>query len=1013
METTTRITRSSAKGTLPSSPELPKQPQPPSTKRKKAWVEEVDDEDEDEDDEDDEDEDEDEDDNDDDDDGDNDDSEATALPLKEAPLPPSAVRLNLDGRDKGFPELFLLESHSLIPKPIKRKARIILMVYDCRKSAMRKLFERSANSKPPAGEEEAEQKGFFLLRPSWDDRVVLRDKYGSGREQDDTIVSWATSKDEQSERIPDFRALQKAILGDPSKMTRSKPTNGPDGSLVGGVNFERHYRARSLKNGPRCYPLSTTVQVPKRTSAPGAQAKVFDITKDDDANMRFDLLKMGSTSAMAGMWKGGAQLHDTLKTQASFTNLPRVGTDSNVAHPAFQLNIAPAVEPSKSKSADIEALGKFGSAHVDGGDHPGCPTAMTILSPECAEVETEIFFVLDLGLGWFMEEFSTLFFSGLYYHGGCQPTYKARKRDRKNLYYRLTLIAYPPNDPLSGTDALAFASLPNKVVLPIGYELRNPASTHRLNGRVNCTQATYTSDGSAIFEPISSMRHFTGGFSELCVDLVRQMDPCLLVRVDIAKLISSFSYVVEGVRTQAPEWPLAPGWRGEDVRVGKSYDRLLKKKFNVSSIQELAKKYPKNLAKLWNTDDPGSSLPFGNPEYKAALDQWEAHAKRSRSKIPLYSVTDSENPFGGRLASRAKGIAQTARNNKAKSSGGKGGKPKKPKGKKTKKIDNSREEEERPNKRRRTGDDESPACANERMEVDQEAAEVESEDPLDEDPFGETSHAMNESRQTLGFLALLSVDNLSVYERSLQEAVCLMDDVTMLSPGRSVLASIRDQPIGRGSRDFVRQYSAHLSLLHERKSDVGLQTLILQVFLWDYLEHHIETSWPYVNGAVSARPSDGLGRLIADVASALATRPGKTILDASTYFPDFEGEECVHTISYQYKSYKLPTLCDVQQRVVRILCDWLGLPDPSRLYPRAWFVIEVVKTIGSEALRLGFVQHAANHVNIDVLDIGKNKQVDRAMITTWFEYNLVQHPASNPHILHLKTRPCLMGLMGP
>lgn len=51
---------------------------------------------------------------------------------------------------------------------------------------------------------------------------------------------------------------------------------------------------------------------------------------------------------MEGLWKGGSHLKKLMTTQAEFTNLPRVGSDQNVAYPAFQLNIASAVEPSNT-----------------------------------------------------------------------------------------------------------------------------------------------------------------------------------------------------------------------------------------------------------------------------------------------------------------------------------------------------------------------------------------------------------------------------------------------------------------------------------------------------------------------------------------------------------------------------------------------------------------------------------------------------------------------------------------
>lgn len=100
---------------------------------------------------------------------------------------------------------------------------------------------------------------------------------------------------------------------------------------------------------------------------------------------------------------------------------------------------------------------------------------MTVLSKPHPDVEDEFFYLLDCGIGWQLEEFSTIYFSGLHFHGGSQPTYRNGPRMEKNIIFnRLTLIAYPPARILDGDDAIAFATLPKKKTLVIGLEMRNP-----------------------------------------------------------------------------------------------------------------------------------------------------------------------------------------------------------------------------------------------------------------------------------------------------------------------------------------------------------------------------------------------------------------------------------------------------------------------------------------------------------------------------------------------------------
>lgn len=100
---------------------------------------------------------------------------------------------------------------------------------------------------------------------------------------------------------------------------------------------------------------------------------------------------------------------------------------------------------------------------------------MTVLSKPHPDVEDELFYLLDCGIAWQLEEFSTIYFSGLHFHGGSQPTYRSGSRLKPyTIHYRLTLIAYPPAKLLDGNDDIAFAALPKSKTLVIGLDMRNP-----------------------------------------------------------------------------------------------------------------------------------------------------------------------------------------------------------------------------------------------------------------------------------------------------------------------------------------------------------------------------------------------------------------------------------------------------------------------------------------------------------------------------------------------------------
>ena len=197
---------------------------------------------------------------------------------------------------------------------------------------------------------------------------------------------------------------------------------------------------------------------------------------------------------MKGLERGPADLIDKMRTQAAVANMPQIGITDNVCYPAFQLNIAAAVSE-RPKSGIIHfhsqiwkyltlytvevfkrSLGRAAGTHIDGGDSPACPTALSNWSKPHPDVDEELFSILDWGISWVMEEFSTVYFSGLHFHGGSQPFYRTPHRVGNNKgYNRLMLIGYPPNESFNGTSSMAFAALPDGKLLKSYREMRLPA----------------------------------------------------------------------------------------------------------------------------------------------------------------------------------------------------------------------------------------------------------------------------------------------------------------------------------------------------------------------------------------------------------------------------------------------------------------------------------------------------------------------------------------------------------
>lgn len=124
-----------------------------------------------------------------------------------------------------------------------------------------------------------------------------------------------------------------------------------------------------------------------------------------------------------------------------------------------------------------EDLGLAGALHADEGDALIPPTGMTHYSEYHPDVEEEFFSVSDGGIAWLMKSLLSVYFSGLQYHCGNVPIYKSVRTEPDHIYYRITLIAYPPGSMLNGTGAVAFAALPSpkNPVLTIGPEMRTPS----------------------------------------------------------------------------------------------------------------------------------------------------------------------------------------------------------------------------------------------------------------------------------------------------------------------------------------------------------------------------------------------------------------------------------------------------------------------------------------------------------------------------------------------------------
>jgi hypothetical protein len=192
------------------------------------------------------------------------------------------------------------------------------------------------------------------------------------------------------------------------------------------------------------------------------------------------------------------------------------------------------------------------------------------------DVEEEIFTILDLGISWALEEFATIYSSGLHFHSGSQPFYRMPQSHNNSIYNHLTLIGYLPNESLNGTSSMAFVALPDGKLLKSYQEMWLPACV-RFNKSPNtslnilfsirgqppphsCTQATFTRDGCCIMEPEDYIEFMVHSFAQQMTYYISQTDPQQLLRFDRDAFFSSFSFANDkGIQVSLRTSAYCPG----------------------------------------------------------------------------------------------------------------------------------------------------------------------------------------------------------------------------------------------------------------------------------------------------------------------------------------------------------------------------------------------------------------------------------------------------------------------
>ncbi|PPQ86395.1 hypothetical protein CVT26_004878, partial [Gymnopilus dilepis] len=611
------------------------------------------------------------------------------------------------------------------------------------------------------------------------------------------------------------------------------------------------------------------------------------------------------------------------------------------------------------------------------------------------DVPPQFFFLFDLGIAWELEEFCTIFFSGLHHHGGMQVRYKAVRLTSRP-FLRLIVLGYPQGHVIRGEDVVAFAALPNKVVLPVGKELRDPTLAHPLAQRPHCTQATFAADGLAILTPYSYFRHISRSVVMLVSDILRQAHPSLIPRFDLDLMLASLTAVIEGKRIRAPPWEVGPGWRGADAQPGADIAQLLKDVFDVSEPAQLS---VADLSRLWNSDSVDTTHPYANPAITRALNLRSQARREAPRSIPLRSPVLGEplqrEPLGarrGKPPTRPR-ICRQAR--------GSAGQDHSEQPSTSEATDTASEED--PSSQSEDDTPEMPAPAESSCPEESPGAEPSIEDDSREDsapapdgsaledglpsgssppnsrcstpaddpacvsPFEDVDSSDSSSsdgarfqrRRTLALdkVEMTAVRNLvSTAERSNTKSTQLTCQAST-----TALVALIEAPCSADLLKHALEVSRFVQGGAVLSWSNTANIMLMNMLLWEWIEREAvaafsNSSHPYHPLSVAVREALG------------GARPCRS-LDAADYLPGFERGVSVVKVNPCGGVVDDRVAID---RLIKALAVFLSFPDVVRYRPRAWYTRELLQRCGPQVLLIPSLSKAANNVSANVLGLHKN-----------------------------------------
>ena len=228
-----------------------------------------------------------------------------------------------------------------------------------------------------------------------------------------------------------------------------------------------------------------------------------------------------------------------------------------------QINLSGAQKPGDSSRLLKKSLGTAGDAHIDKHDDK---YSLTVIIPfgHLPQCHPGLFFVMEIGLYFVMDNYTAVVFSGLRLHGGNSPR-PSHLLNWHEYLTRLVYIAYANAGLAERLNPLSLAGTKEGAIEVDVRQADRILAGGRMPPAINTL--SYARDGLSLMEPPDLARFISRELLLLARSVINQCPTSMGMQIDPTAFLSAFSYAdkdrldEEGQpeRTVVPAWGNAPG----------------------------------------------------------------------------------------------------------------------------------------------------------------------------------------------------------------------------------------------------------------------------------------------------------------------------------------------------------------------------------------------------------------------------------------------------------------------